>query len=86
MGDFEGRGTARSDDLAYSLEEVQSLLALLPEPAATAFAVAAFMGLRIGELEALRWEDYRDGEMHIARSIWNGHIGPRHGNRRRQCL
>jgi integrase len=33
------------------------------------------MGLRIGELEALRWEDHRDGEMHISRSIWNGHIG-----------
>jgi len=54
---------------------VQSLLALLPEPAGTAFAVAAFMGLRIGELEALRWEDYREGEMHISRSVWNGHIG-----------
>jgi integrase len=64
-----------AETYAYSLEEVQSLLALLPEPAATAFAVAAFMGLRIGELEALRWEDYRDGEMHISRSIWNGHIG-----------
>ncbi len=64
-----------AETYAYSLEEVQSLLALLPEPGATAFAVAAFMGLRIGELEALRWEDYRDGEMHISRSIWNGHIG-----------
>jgi DNA-directed RNA polymerase specialized sigma24 family protein len=38
-----------AETYAYSLEEVQSLLALLPEPAATAFAVAAFMGLRIGE-------------------------------------
>jgi integrase len=64
-----------AETYAYSLEEVQSLLALFPEPAATAFAVAAFMGLRIGELEALRWEDYRAGEMHISRSIWNGHIG-----------
>jgi integrase len=33
------------------------------------------MGLRIGELEGLMWENYRDGEMHISRSIWNGHIG-----------
>jgi integrase len=65
-----------AETYAYSLEEVQSLLALPPEPAATAFAVAAFMGLRVGELEALRWEDYRDGEMHISRSIWNGRIGP----------
>jgi integrase len=51
------------------LEEVQALLAVLPELASTAFAVAAFMGLRIGEIEALQWEDYRDGEMHISRSL-----------------
>ena len=59
---------------AYSLEEVQTILSLLPEPAATAFAVAAFMGLRHGEIQGLLWENYRDGEMHISRSIWNGHI------------
>jgi integrase len=64
-----------AETYAYSLEEVQSFLAVLPEPAATAFAVAAFMGLRIGEIEALRWEDYGEGEMHISRSIWNGHVG-----------
>jgi integrase len=58
---------------AYSLEEVNSILAHIPDPAATAFAVAAFSGLRSGEIEGLRWEDYRDGEIHVARSIWNGH-------------
>lgn len=69
------RAAEPAETYAYSLEEVQALLAVLPEPAATAFAVAAFMGLRIGEIEALRWEDYREGEMHISRSIWNGHVG-----------
>src|SRR5882672_3056707 len=64
-----------AETYAYSLEEVQAFLDLLPEPAATAFAVAAFMGLRIGELEGLMWENYRNGEMHISRSIWHGHIG-----------
>jgi hypothetical protein len=29
---------------AYTLDEVQSVLSLLPKPAATAFVVAAFMG------------------------------------------
>ena len=48
---------------------------MLPEPAAAAFAVAAFMGLRIGEIEALEWRDFRNGEMHVSRSIWNGHVG-----------
>jgi integrase len=59
---------------AYTLEEVQTILSVLPEPAATAFAVAAFMGLRHGEIQGLLWENLRDGEMHISRSIWNGHV------------
>jgi integrase len=64
-----------AETYAYTLEEVNALLVMLPEPAATAFAVAAFMGLRIGEIEALEWQDLRDGEMHVSRSIWNGHVG-----------
>lgn len=59
---------------AYSLEEIQTILALLPEPAATAFAVAAFMGLRYGEIQGLLWENYRDGELYVSRSIWNGRV------------
>jgi integrase len=47
---------------------------MLPEPAATAFAVAAFMGLRHGEIQGLLWDNYRDGEMYVSRSIWNGRI------------
>src|SRR5262249_20605012 len=43
-------------------------------PAATAFAVAAFMGLRHGEIQGLVWENYHDGEMYVSRSIWNGHV------------
>ncbi len=59
---------------AYTLDEVQAILSVLPEPAATTFAVAAFMGLRHGEIQGLLWENFRDGEMHISRSIWNGHV------------
>ncbi|PYV73672.1 MAG: hypothetical protein DMG97_10825 [Acidobacteria bacterium] len=58
---------------AYSLEEINAILSHIPEPATTAFAVAAYAGLRIGEIEGLRWEDYRKGEIHVSRSIWNGH-------------
>lgn len=60
---------------AYTLEEVQGILSHLSEPAATAFAVAAYMGLRHGEIQGLLWENYRDGEIHITRSIWNGRAG-----------
>lgn len=59
---------------AYSLEEIQTILALLPEPAATAFAVAAYMGLRMGEIQGLLWENYRQSELFVSRSIWNGRV------------
>jgi hypothetical protein len=49
-------------------------VSLLPEPAATAFAVAALMGLRHGEIQGLLWENYRDGELYVSGSIWNGRI------------
>jgi integrase len=63
---------------AYSLDEIHTILSLLPEPAATAFAVAAFMGLRHGEIQGLLWENYHDGEMFVSQSIWNGRItGPK---------
>src|SRR5260370_816777 len=54
---FQGENPARDSSVnpkaaeaqetyAYSLEEIQSIRSVLPEPAATAFAVAAFMCLR----------------------------------------
>jgi integrase len=59
---------------AYTLEEIQTILSRLPEPAGTAFAIASFMGLRHGELRGLLWENYRNQEMQVSRSIWNGHV------------
>src|SRR5712692_5456586 len=82
---FQGENPARDsavnpkaaepqETYAYTLEEIQRILALLTEPAATAFAVAAFMGLRHGEIQGLLWENYRDGELYVSRSIWNGRV------------
>jgi len=59
---------------AYSLEEIHSILAVLPEPASTAFAVAAFTGLRHGEIAGLEWADLHDDQLWVARSVWNGTI------------
>jgi len=59
---------------AYSLEDLQTIISLLPEPASTAFAVAAFMGLRQGEIQGLLWENYRDWVIYVSRSIWNGRV------------
>ena len=63
-----------AETYAYSLEEIQAILAVLPEPAATCFAVASFAGLREGELSGLEWPDYRNGALNVARAIWNGQI------------
>lgn len=58
---------------AYSLDEIRAILAVLPEPAATIFATAAFTGLRRGEIRGLRWENYCDGEIGVTQSVWEGH-------------
>ena len=68
------RAAEPQETYAYSLDEVQTILDLLPEPAATVFAVAAFMGLRHGEMQGLLWENYREGEIFVSRSIWNGRV------------
>ncbi len=84
QGYFDGENPARNtaippsrpsqETYAYSLEEIGQILSVLPEPAATVFAVAAFTGARRGEIRGLLWENYRDGEIHVTRSIWRGHI------------
>lgn len=68
------RAAEPQETYAYTLDEIRTILSMLPEPAATAFAVAAFMGLRHGEIQGLLWENYTDGEMFVSRSIWNGRI------------
>ena len=84
QGYFDGENPARNtaipparlseETYAYSLEEIGQILALLPEPAATVFAVAAFTGARRGEIRGLLWENYQNNEIQITRSIWKGHI------------
>lgn len=71
---IDPRASEPQETYAYSLEETQTIISLLPEPAATAFAVAGFMGLRHGEIQGLLWENYRDGEVFVSRSIWNGRV------------
>ena len=60
---------------AYELKDVMRMLAVLPEPARTIVGVAAFAGLRAGEIRGLRWEDYSasDGSIRVSRSVWKRH-------------
>jgi len=60
---------------AYSLKEIQHMLAKLGEPARTVVAVAAFAGLRESEIRGLQWADYVGSELYVRRSLWRRHIG-----------
>jgi integrase len=67
---------------AYSLEDIGLMLQVLPEPAVTVVATAAYTGLRLGELQGLTWADYSppvEGEdlglLHVRRSVWRGIVG-----------
>ena len=82
QGYYEGPNPVRETSLprtrpseetyAYSLEEVLAMINAVPEPAATMLATVAFTGVRKGELRGMLWENYRDGEFLISRSIWHG--------------
>jgi len=71
--DFDGR--------AYSLEEIALMIYVLPEPARTIVATAAFTGLRVGEIRGLVWEAYTPGAedslgfVRVLQSNWRGRIG-----------
>jgi integrase len=65
---------APGDTYAYSLEQIQKMMADLPELAKTVVAAAAFTGLRKSELRGLRWEDYREGALYVSRSVWGRHV------------
>jgi integrase len=62
------------DTYAYSHDEVKKMLTVLAEPAKSIVAVAAYSGLRRGEIQGLRWEDYDGSYLHVARSVWEGFI------------
>jgi integrase len=70
------RGIAtRPTRKVYTLQEVLTMMKKVPEPARTAVAVAAFTGLRSGEIRGLRWKDFDGDTLTVARSIWRTHVG-----------
>jgi integrase len=75
------KGKASKETYAYSLKEIRMMLNVLLGAERTIVAVAAFTGLRRGELRGLRLSDY-DGEvLKIQRSVWKKHVGPPKGKR-----
>lgn len=67
------KGKPAGETHAYSLEEITRMLNLLPEPVSTVVAVAAFTGVRKGELRGLLWENYDGAQVLISQSLWRGH-------------
>lgn len=60
---------------AYSLEEEVQMLTILPEPAATIVAVAAFTGARKGEIRGFLWENYDGYTIEVKQSVWRNQVG-----------
>jgi integrase len=53
-----------------TLDDVVAMINVLPEPAATVVATAAFSGLRKSEFQALRWEDFNGDTLQVRRTAW----------------
>jgi integrase len=51
------------------------MLQVVPEPSRTVIAVAAFAGLRRGEIEGLTWESYAGDFLSVLRAMWRGIAG-----------
>jgi integrase len=67
------KGKPAGETHAYSLEDITQMLNMLPEPAAMIVAVAAFTGVRKGELRGFLWENYDGEQVLISQSFWRGH-------------
>jgi integrase len=62
------------DTHAYSLEDELMMICILPEPASTIVAVAAWTGLRKGELRGGAWECYTGDMIYVAKSVWRNDV------------
>jgi len=67
-------GKQSGETYAYSLEEIEKMLIVMPEPARTVIALAAFTGLRHSEIRGLQWPDFTGDEIRVSRTIWNRHV------------
>jgi len=85
QGTLTPTGERSADTYAYSLAEVEKILAALPEAVAgepfhineqarTVVLAAACSGLRKSELMGLRWRDFSGSQLSVSRSILLGKI------------
>lgn len=65
----------KNPTFAYSLDEIKNILDSLSEPSKVLMAVAAYSGLRRGEIVGLKWEDYDGERIWVRRNICFGEKG-----------
>lgn len=66
------RAPEADETVAYDLDTELAMLSYVPEPSRTVLAVAAFAGLRRGEIEGLQWESYDGENLNVTRAMWQG--------------
>jgi integrase len=93
MASIPGFAPSSCETCAYSLDQVNSILRVLSGPAYIIVTVAAFSGLRAGEIRGLRWEDYEPaaddnslGLLHVRRSVWRKHTTDPKTNKSRSAV
>jgi len=69
------KGRAKGETFAYSLDDIRAVLGALTEPSRVLMAVAAYTGLRRGEIVGLQWSDYDRQLIHVRRNICFGEKG-----------
>ena len=69
------RAPEGKETVAYDISTVLAMLRVVPEPSRTVIAVAAFAGLRSGEIEGLQWEGYDGESLKVMRGMWRGIAG-----------
>src|ERR1019366_3284143 len=63
--------------LHYTVEEAENIVSALVDrvDCQLVIALACFLGLRPGEIEGLRWEDFDAVSVNIRRSVVRGKVG-----------
>ncbi len=80
------RAPEAEETIAHDLDTVLAMLRLVSEPSRTAIAIAAFAGLRRGEIEGLLWENFDGQSLKVARSIWQGIAGEPKSKKSKACV
>ncbi len=68
------KGKASVETVPAGLNTATRIIAALPFPARAAVAIAAYTGVRKGEVRGLQWDDIGESEIAVRRSVWRGFI------------